>query len=85
MSILSFVLSLLFAFGALASLYVCFKDVQEVLVLIPMGQPLSILQAWDQIHSAVGFIEIALVCFVVSTLFIPIGLLFMAIQLEKYA
>jgi hypothetical protein len=85
MSILSFALSLVFAFLALAALFVCFKDVQDGLAVIQMGQIQNILQFQNQLQSAEGFLGIALLCFVVSTLFIPLGLLFMAIQLKKYA
>ena len=86
MSILSFTFSLVLAFIALASLYMFFKTVQDVLA--PIGQiqsQLRIVPGLDQIISAESFVGIALVCFVVSTLMIPIGLLFMAIQLKKYA
>jgi hypothetical protein len=84
-SILSFALSLVFAFGTLASLFVCYKNVMDGLSIVQTGQVQNILQVRDQMLSAESFLGIALLCFAVSTLLIPLGLLFMAIQLEKYA
>lgn len=89
LSILSFTLSLVFAFVSLAAMFMSFMQIQDIVGLLSqtpsISQAVQAVQIPHQLGTAMSYIGISLLCFAVSTLFIPFGLLCMAIQLKKYA